>query len=109
MGESMKAKCSNCCYEFDFDTAYQDKLGWHTTCPNCKGSSDIDIDNYLIPNGTKVLVNDNWVGIVDGNDEVDTEEIRDINYYVCPIEFTGEKGWSDYYSMELRQDLKVIS
>lgn len=40
----MEIKCLQCGYEFEFNGASKDDLGWHTTCPKCDGSFDIDID-----------------------------------------------------------------
>ena len=42
-----KCKCLNCGFEFEFESASEDELGWHTTCPECTGSFDIDINDYL--------------------------------------------------------------
>lgn len=43
----MKAKCLNCGYEFILINASIDELGWHTTCPECSGSFDINTDQYI--------------------------------------------------------------
>ena len=58
-------KCLQCGYEFEFMGASEDNLGWHTTCPKCEGSFDIDIDEVFIDlmEKTKSLVDfihDNW-------------------------------------------------
>ena len=42
-----KCVCLNCGHEFEFKSASKDNLGWCTTCPNCNGSFDIDIEDYL--------------------------------------------------------------
>ncbi len=41
-----KVICFNCGEEFEFIGASQDELGWHTNCPHCEGSFDIDIEDY---------------------------------------------------------------
>lgn len=35
-------KCLNCGEEFVARDLSKDELGWHTTCPKCKGSFDVD-------------------------------------------------------------------
>ena len=40
----MKLKCLNCGYEFDGTISY-DELGWHSSCPECECSFDVDIPN----------------------------------------------------------------
>lgn len=39
-------KCMNCNTEFFLKSASCDDLGWHTTCPLCGCSFDIDIELY---------------------------------------------------------------
>lgn len=68
----------------------------------------IHLTKYLIPNGTKVRFADSRIGIVDGNDEEETEEFEDINYYICPIEFTNEQYWSNHYVMLPRNEFEII-
>lgn len=41
----MKIKCLNCGYEFD-GTAEYDELGWHSSCPECESSFDVDTEDY---------------------------------------------------------------
>ena len=36
-------KCLNCGHEFVLNKLSRDKLGWHTACPKCNGSFDVDI------------------------------------------------------------------
>ena len=38
----MKLKCLNCDYKFDGDISY-DELGWHSMCPECGSSFDVDV------------------------------------------------------------------
>ena len=100
-------KCWNCGHEF-IGSLSNDELGWHSYCEKCESSFDVDIEEYVVPNGTKVKFADGRIGIVDGNDNEDTEEFDDINYYVCPIEFTSLRYWSDYYVMLLRSEFEII-
>lgn len=100
-------KCWNCGHEF-IGSLSNDGLGWHSYCEECESSFDVDIEDYLIPNGTKVKFTDGRIGIVDGNDNEDTDEFDDINYYVCPIEFTTLRYWSDYYVMLLRSEFEIV-
>ena len=103
----MKIKCWNCGNEFDGSIS-NDGLGWHSYCEECDISFDIDVEEYLVPNGTKVKFADGRIGIVDGNDEEVTEEFEDINYYVCPIEFTNEEYWSNHYIMLSRNEFEIV-
>lgn len=42
----MKLKCLQCGHEFD-GTIECDELGWHSACPECGGSFDVDApDNF---------------------------------------------------------------
>lgn len=103
-----KLNCPNCGEHFDLTGASADSLGWHTNCPNCGCSFDIDIEDHLVPRGTKVITNDGVECIVDGNDEESTDEFEYINYYLCPIQYTHEKIWSNHYVMKQRDDFKII-
>ena len=104
----MKIKCLNCGNIFE-GTVSNDELGWHGYCEDCDSSFDVDIEDYLIPNGTKVRLFDGRIGIIDGNDNEETEEFEDINYYICPIEFTKEKYWSNHYIMLLRNEFEIVN
>ena len=104
----MKTTCFSCNAINEFTSAFQDELGWHVICPICDSSYDIDIELFLISNGIKVKYWGNGVGIVDGNDADITEQYEDINYYVCPVEFTHKKVWSDHYNMFLRSEFEIV-
>lgn len=39
----IKIKCLHCEEEFELTGIEKDELGWHTSCPICGGSFDIDI------------------------------------------------------------------
>ena len=43
----MKLKCLQCEHKFDGDIAY-DELGWHSVCPECGGSFDVDVPDGKI-------------------------------------------------------------
>lgn len=38
----MKLKCLHCEHEFDGTISYDD-LGWHSSCPVCGASFDVDV------------------------------------------------------------------
>ena len=103
----MKIKCLNCGHEFE-DSISNDDFGWHGYCDKCDSSFDVDIKEYIVPRGTKVRFHGDRIGIVDWNDEECTEEFENINYCVCPIEFTSEEYWSDYYVWLLREDFEIV-
>lgn len=100
--------CLNCGHEFELTEVYNDSLGWHTVCPECDSSFDINIEEFLVPRGTKVILDDGTIGIIDGNDEEITEEFEDINYYFCPIEFTHLKVWSNHYKYICRDEFEIL-
>lgn len=62
----------------------------------------------LVKRGTKVKFGSYRVGIVDGNDIETTEDFENINYFVCPIEYTYKKFWSDDYIPLLRNEFEII-
>jgi predicted Zn-ribbon and HTH transcriptional regulator len=40
-------KCLQCGYEFELNGYSIDELGYYTSCPLCKGSFDIDLEEYI--------------------------------------------------------------
>jgi len=102
------SECLDCGELNEMVSASRDELGWHTSCPHCGGSYDIDVEDFLLPNGTKVEMPDGTVGIVDGNDSETSDEFDDINYYVCPIMYTHEEVWSNHYRMHRRSELTLV-
>lgn len=56
----MKLKCLHCQNEFD-GTIEKDDLGWHSSCPKCGGSFDVDV-----PEGKVVVA---FTDPLDGEDE----------------------------------------
>jgi hypothetical protein len=103
----MKVYCWIGNHEIDSSLS-NDELGWHGCCEECGGTFDVDIEEYLVPNGTKVKFANGRIGVVDGNDNEDTEEYENINYCVCPIEFTHLENWSDHYVWLLREEFEII-
>ena len=63
---------------------------------------------------TKVRLKDETpIYIVDGNDseDIDPEDelgFENINYYLCPIEYTNEECWSDYYVFARRCEFELV-
>ena len=84
----MKLKCLHCGYEFDGSIA-KDELGWHSSCPDCECSFDVDV-----PNG-RIVMAFAW----DETDEFFTDNWRDSNaiatYYAfnTPEEFM--EAWKE--------------
>ena len=81
------------------ETIFKRNGHWYHDIKNTSEVRPITIANYLLPNGTRVVLPDGGIGIIDGNDAETSEEFENINYYVCPIEFTSKKVWSPYYQM----------
>lgn len=56
--------CPNCSEYIPVLSADKDELGWHTSCQRCKGSFDIDIEDYLLDIGVRVRTSDDKIGVV---------------------------------------------
>lgn len=69
----MKLKCLHCENKFDGNISY-DELGWHSVCPECGGSFDVDV-----PDGKIVMA---------FTDPVDDDEENCYKYFTD--DFTGE-------------------
>ena len=97
----MKIECLQCGHEFEFNGASKDDLGWHTTCPKCSGSFDIDIDmvvddvleqmgkyenGYGEPQAFISAVKDRCVEIVHEMDGLSDEQ----QFYSCTVNGTEE-------------------
>lgn len=93
----------------DSNLSKHPELGWGSYCEECGSSFDVDIEDYIYENGTEVIFGDGQVGIIDGNDSEDETDFDNINYYICPIEFTNEQCWSDHYVMLFRGEFEVVS
>ena len=102
----MKIQCWNSGNEFSGSLS-NDDLGWHSYCKACDSSFDVDVDEHLVPKGTKVLFHNGRYGVIDGTDAEDTKEFENINYFVCPVEHTHYKNWSDHYVMLLRDEFVI--
>ena len=102
-----KIICKKCGAELDINEFKNlGKKRWYNTC-QCGDDTIINQFDYTIPSGTYIIYGDNKIGIVDGNDSIDTESFSDINYYVCPIEFTKDRPWSNHYVMLRRKDFTL--
>ena len=44
----MKVICLQCGHEFELTGVCNDELGWHTTCPKCDGSFDVEINEETL-------------------------------------------------------------
>lgn len=103
----MKVYCWVGEHWIDSEVSNHGELGCGSYCEECGSSFDVDIQDYLIPKGTKVVFDNDRIGIIDGTDEEITDEFNDINYYICPIEFTHLEHWSDHYVMLLREEFVI--
>lgn len=43
-------ECQSCDHIFDVDSISKDEMGWHTTCPNCKSSFNVDVTPIIFHN-----------------------------------------------------------
>ncbi|HEY8805115.1 MAG TPA: hypothetical protein VIM42_08445 [Clostridium sp.] len=101
-------KCMNCGHEFQLENYSIDELGYCTTCPECDGSFDIDLDEMLVANNTKVKTSVGEIGIIWGNDAEDTEEFKNINYCFIADQFIPNEVWSNDMEWLLRKDFKIM-
>ncbi len=74
--------CPHCDTGFEFTGASKDNLGWHTACPDCGGSFDIDIEDYLVPEGTMVKFNGGTTGFVWKVNDAYATELAEVVYLV---------------------------
>ena len=44
----MKVICLQCGHEFELTGVCNDELGWHTTCPKCGGSFDVEMNEETL-------------------------------------------------------------
>jgi len=121
MNKETLVQCLNCGHEFALKSWGYDMLdedySFFAVCPECESSFDIsdeDAESILVPHGSKVTLLNGIIGIVDGNDFEDAdptdENVFDnINYHVCPIEFTDEKIWSDHYIYVTREEFEIFN
>lgn len=87
----MKLKCLQCGHEFEGTISY-DELGWHSSCPECDGSFDVDV-----PKGNIVMA---FAAKVDGdNPYVNfTDNLKDaciISYYAFSSRKDFLKKWEE--------------
>ena len=59
----MKIKCWNCGHEFEGSLS-QDAFGWYSYCDECDSSFDVDIEEYVVPRGTMVRLEDGRICII---------------------------------------------
>ena len=81
----MKLSCLNCNHEFD-GRFFKDELGWHSVCPECGSSFDVDL-----PEGRIIMA---------FTDPVDGEENP---YKYFTDDFTGQ-GIHTYYAFNSVKD-----
>ena len=74
--------CPHCDIDFEFTGASKDNLGWHTGCPDCGGSFDIDIKDFLVSEGTMVKFDGNTTGLVWKVNDAYATEFAEIVYLV---------------------------
>jgi hypothetical protein len=72
----MKLKCLHCDHKFDGTISY-DKLGWHSSCPECDASFDVDV-----PEGRIVMA-----FAFDETDEYFTDNWYDDNEFIAYYAF----------------------
>ena len=86
--------CPDCGEYIPVLSADKDELGWHTSCPKCKGSFDIDVEDYLIAVGERVRTSDGKVGAIK---EFRIPELHiDFDEVVYFVHF-GMSGYGTFY------------
>ena len=74
--------CPHCDTNFEFTGASKDNLGWHTACPDCGGSFDIDIEDHVVSEGTLVGLHTGMKGFVSTFTDQYATEFDEIVYLV---------------------------
>ena len=83
--------CPHCDTNFKFDGASKDNLGWHTACPDCGGSFDIDIEDHVVSEGTLVGLHTGMKGFVSTFTDQYAAEFDEIVYLVTYRVGTDER------------------
>lgn len=90
----MELKCLHCEYEFDGSIS-KDELGWHSSCPECGCSFDVDI-----PDG-RIVMAFAW----DETDEYFTDDWCDSNEFATYYVFdTPKEFMNTWYKMAYCED-----
>ena len=63
----------------------------------------LEMEKCLLKNGTKVIMHDGRVGVIDDNDFINSDTFNDVNYYVYPI------GDNTNYEMYLAADIVLFN
>lgn len=95
--------CRHCDAGFEFTGASKDKLGWHTTCPECGGSFDIDIEDYVVSRGTLVGLHSGMKGVITTFTDEYAAEFDEIVYLV-----TYRIGDKEHTTRVRRDDFDII-
>lgn len=74
--------CPHCDTYFKLAGASKDSLGWHTICPDCGGSFDIDIADYVVPEGTLVGLRTGMKGFVSTFTDQYAADFEEIVYLI---------------------------
>lgn len=72
----MKLKCLQCDYEFDGTISY-DELGWHSACPKCGGSFDVDVTFGDFINTEQYLMADIISFVNTNGEEIEIDDLDD--------------------------------
>lgn len=81
--------CDECDTSFEMIEASHDHIGWATKCPHCGHENPIDVDAFVVPVGTKVILNGGSPGIIRSNDAKKANSFTDI-YYLIEYKCGGE-------------------
>lgn len=81
----MRLKCLQCGHEFEGSIS-KDKLGWHSSCPKCQGSFDVDI-----PNGRIIMAFADDVDYDNFTNDFTGENVLEYYVFDTPKEFI--KNW----------------
>ena len=76
-------ECKNCFEQVEAKDFYKEDSGWCCTCPKCKATIKIrDIENFLLPPGTKIEISDGRLGVVDGYANTLANQFEEIEYRI---------------------------
>ena len=73
---------------------------WYVVCPQCGSKSEVDIEDFLLPEGTEVQFDDGSLGTIAGYNDAGAKTAQDIAYIIGPEcgqhrrdTFTVKKTW----------------
>ena len=96
--------CDSCDNVFEVSDAEKDKAGkWFVICPRCGSWCEINIEDFLIPEGTLVRLADGSEGTIRSFSDDDAVSLKDVVYHIGP-----NLGWYRRDAFEITETWKKL-